>query len=150
MPSFTEILNKKIDDIEAPKNMPTGTYLWSITSLPKTSEIAEGKYDVVDYELNCLGAQDDVDAAALAAYGNVLGKKIRHRFMFDKLDTTNFDRNLYFWKIFNENTLGIKEDSIKETLNAAVGKQLYAKIRWRHDTRLDRTFDEIGDTAKVD
>jgi hypothetical protein len=157
--NFSDILNKRADDIEAPKNMPIGTYLWAIPNPPKTSTIGDGKYEAIDFDLVCLLALDDVDQGALQEYGPVQGKHQRHRFMFDLAGTPEAEQSntnrLFYFKQFLTESLGIDGDgkTIGQMLAEVPGKQVKANIGWRPDNRpgqQSRVFDEIKSTARAD
>lgn len=155
MASFTDILKRKAEEIEPPKKLPIGTYLFAIPSVPKSDTLKGDKWDVLDFELVCLQPMDDVDAEALADYGSVQGKKLRHRFMFDKEDENRFNQTLFYLKQFMTETLGIDAEGkdIAELISEVPGHKCLATIRWRTDNtpgREARVFEEIGNTAKAD
>lgn len=154
MTSFTDILKRKADEIEPPKNLPVGTYLWAIPAIPKSSTLNGDKWDVLDFELVCLSPGDDVDGEALAEFGQVQGQKLRHRFMFNKEDEAAFNQTLYFLKQFCAETLGIDTEGkdIAQILSEVPGHRLLATVRWRPDNRpgSSRVFTEIGTTARAE
>jgi len=154
MVNFNDILNKKSSEIERPPIIPVGTYRAVVTKIPSIETTGDNKWDICDFQLRLLAAEEDVDQDDLKAYGG-LGPQsvIRHNFMFNKEDEANFNRSLYNMKRFllehlmiegNENT------SIKELLDASVNHQCLAFIKWRADKNdPEIQFAQVGKTAPV-
>ena len=154
MVNFSQVLDKKIDAIERPPNMPIGTYLWGVSKIPEQSVIADGRYEVVDFTLRCLAAQDDVDEDDIKAYGDIKVVTQRHRFMFSTEEKAMFERSLYNLKRFIEDHLkvdGAGDMSIAEALHASVNHQCLGTIRWEPDKKdPEIIYDRIGRTAPID
>lgn len=154
MPNFMDALNTKVSDVERPPLMPVGTYRWMVEKLPAIDTIGDGKWDVVDFPLKCIGAEEDVDADALSEFGNINNVRMRHRFMFNKEDEAEFKRTEYNLKRFCLDTLRVDADegaTFKELLNGSVNCQLMATVRWRTDKRDGETqYAEIGKTAPLE
>lgn len=153
--NFLEVLNKKVDDIERPPLMPVGTYRWVVKGY-STDTIANGDWDVVDFNLECIEPMQDVDEDDLKAYGTVQGRRQRHRFMFNTQDQVSFDRTLFGLKRFLEEHLqidGADKMDLKEALANAVNHQCLATIVWTQDKKDpsgETHFDNIGKTAPVE
>jgi hypothetical protein len=152
--NFNDVLNKKSGEIERPPIIPVGTYRAVITKIPSIETTGDGKWDICDFQLKLLEAQEDVDQDDLKAYGGLGATSvIRHNFMFSKEDEANFNRNLYNMKRFllehlqvegNENT------SLKELLDASVNHQCLAFIKWRADKNdPEIQFAQVGKTAPI-
>lgn len=151
--NFADALNVKSEEIERPPLMPVGTYRWIVEKIPSQDTIADGRYDVCDFTLKCMGAEDDVDEEDLAKFGDVTKVRRRLRFMFNKEDEAEFGRSLFRLKQFLTETLGIEEGnkSLKEMLNESVNMPLKADIRWRADKNdPEKQYDEIGRTAPIE
>lgn len=154
---FQDALDKQGQEIERPPNMPVGTYRWMVSKHPVMDTIADGRFDVVDFQLKCIEPLDDVDADALDNYGTVQGKVMRHRFMFntDPNEKAGFDRSLYNLKIFLREHLGLGEEldkmSIKEALAESVNREVLASVSWRPDRNdPEIVYDQIDRTAPVE
>jgi hypothetical protein len=152
---FADALDRRGEEIERPPLVPVGTYLWTVAKIPEMDTIADGRFDIVDFQLRCIAAQDDVDPDALAEYsqkaGNIAGLTRRHRFLFNTEDEGAFNRTLFNMKRFVKEHLGIDDfDSIplKEALARCVNAQCLASVRWRPDPKdAEIMYDEIDRTA---
>ena len=131
----------KVSDIERPPNIPVGTYTAVVTKVPSVETIANGAYEVLDFQMKLLSPHDDVDQDDLKTYGG-LGPMatIRRRFMFNTGDTpedkANFERTLFQVKTFLKDHLlveGNADAALNEVLNASVAHQCNVFIRWRPD-----------------
>lgn len=144
MPSFEEILNKQADSIEAPKPYPVGTYLCLVDGLPQTAEIGKNKTPAVVFQLKIAQPQTDVDQSALAEFGVIAGKSLRHT-----LYAT--EESVYRLKAFLADSLGIEASgrSLKEMIADAPGKQVLATVRNKPSDDGQRIFSEIANTARV-
>lgn len=149
--NFADQLNTNIGDIERPPLLPTGTYRWMVEKVPSFDTIANGDFDVVDFQLRCLGNEDDVDEEALREFGNVTNARMRHRFLFNKNDEALFKRTLFNLKRFLNEHLRVdaSEDApLKEALNASVNMTCKGLIRWRPDKNDPEVqYAEIASTA---
>lgn len=151
---FADALDRRGEEIERPPLAPVGTYLWTVSKMPEMDTIADGRFDVVDFQLKCIAPQDDVDPDALAEYGSIAGLSRRHRFLFNTEDEANFNRTLFNMKRFIKEHLLVENfDSIpmKEALAQCVNAQCLASIRWRPDPRdPEIMYDEIDRTAPAE
>jgi len=79
-PSFASVLDMPADQIERPKPLPPGTYLWAIEGRPEHTKSKNKGTDQINFILICLGPAEDVDAKLLAEAGGWQGKKMRMTF----------------------------------------------------------------------
>ena len=157
MPNFMEALNQKTGDIEKPPLLPIGTYKWVVDKY-STDSIANGDWDVVDFNLKLVEPTEDVDSDDLEAFGNVVGQVRRLRFMFPTSpdETANFQKTLYNLRRFLADHLqidGAEEMELKEALANAKGHMCLANIVWttdKKDPSGENKFDNIGRTAPVE
>lgn len=150
---FSEVANKKSEDIERPPLPPVGTYLWNVTKIPTITENVKDQWDIVEYQVKGVAAQDDVDAEAIAAYGNVTNIQNRIAFMFDTTDPAKFAQTEYNHKRFLEEHLKCWEEgmSLKEAMNNAVNHQFLGTIKWAPDKNDPEIYHaNIGKTAPVE
>lgn len=151
MADFASILNKKAEDIEKPPLPPQGTYRFSITKVPESSESASGEWDMLNVLCRAVEAMDNVD---LDDYkGEVTGIMLRKSFLFNKNDEAEFAKTEYQVRQFLENHVGVLEGdmSIGEALNACKGAEFLGDVSWREDKRTEGEFQaDIGRTAPVE
>ena len=152
MSNFLEVLNTRVSDISRPPLIPVGTYIARVKAIPSTETIGNGKWDVLDFQLQLVSPMEDVDQEALAEYGGLSGASVlRHRFMFSKEDETSAKRSLYNLKRFLLDHLqmpGTEETSMRELLNDCVGQTCSVFVRWRPDQNdPEIQYNEVGKTA---
>lgn len=71
-PNFGSLLDKRPEEIEKPKPLPEGSYLWVIQGLPRMDKSSKKQTEFVEFTLKAVAAGDDVDPVALT---EVLGDK---------------------------------------------------------------------------
>ena len=64
--SFADILDKPATEIDRPKPLPVGSYIWTIQGLPRFDKSKEKQTPFYEFNLKCVEALDDVDEEALA------------------------------------------------------------------------------------
>lgn len=79
-PSFSPILSKSWDDVEAPKPFPTGSYLFIVKGLPRFDKSSKKQTEFYEFTLQPIQALDDVDDDALREFGGFVDKTIRTTF----------------------------------------------------------------------
>lgn len=132
VPNFNDILNQTIESVERPALPPTGHYVMVISAVPRMD--SRDKWDIIDFPLKGVRADDDVDPDLMKEYGAATSVTARQSFMFDKEDAASFDQTRFRLKKFLEDTLGIDPAlTMKEALNAAVNKQVLVEINYRPD-----------------
>lgn len=155
MVNFLNTLNKKIEEITRPPNIPVGTYRARVVKQPETVEISNGAYTCIDFRLLLVEAMDDVDSESLEKYGG-LGPNAqqRYRFMFNNDDTTEVQasnaRTEFSLKRFLIEHLRAEGSTINEALMNSVGSECLVTIKWRADREDPETqYSEVGRTAAL-
>ena len=135
MPNFADIAKKKLSEVERPPLVPIGTYTFQVLELPKMDSIADGAWDVVDFQLLAIEPSSDVDPDELAKYGDLRNARIRFRFMFNTQDATAFATTEFRLKQFLEQHLkcSTPDMGISEALNASVGARCLGVVQHRPD-----------------
>lgn len=150
---FAEALDRKVEDIKQPPNMPIGTYSFTITKHPESSEIAQGRFEKLTFLLACIDATDDVDPDDLKDYGSPNGTILRKDFLFptEEDKENDFDRTLVNLKRFLSHCGVEEEGSLKEMIAQSVGSQVLAEVRHRPNPNDEsQVFQELGRTAPVE
>lgn len=65
MANFTDILDKPATEIDRPKPLPIGSYIWQIQGLPRADKSKEKQTPFYEFSCKCTGALGDVDADQL-------------------------------------------------------------------------------------
>lgn len=137
MGNFQDILKKKAADVERPEPYPLGSYLFIVKGLPKQNTVGDASSKVVEYTLDLISPQEDVDPQAFAEYTGKFGgfpKPQRLAFFIE-----NQDGSPALWplKKFLTETLKIEEGDkeMEEMINESVGKQGIAKIGHKPDKK---------------
>ena len=132
--NFNNILNDKIEDIKRPPNVPVGTYRASVKSIPEI--IQRGDFEILEFQMQLVEAQEDVSAEDLAAYGG-LGplSRLRRSFLFNTTDDAAFKRTEYDLRRFLADHLKCATDdmALKEAINASMGAQCLVFVNWTQD-----------------
>lgn len=61
MASFADILDKPATEIDRPKPLPVGEYVWSIQGLPKFDKSKEKQTPYYEFSVKCISALDSVN-----------------------------------------------------------------------------------------
>lgn len=149
--NFADVASKKLEDIERPPLPPVGTYHWRITKLPDQTTSKDGKWDIVNFPVICVGFEDDVDAEN---YPGDLMKYIQSvRFMFDKTDQVAFDNTLNRLKTFliKHAKAGDESQALNECINNSINCVFMAAITWNQDKQdADVMHANLGRTAPME
>jgi len=151
---FSDVLDRKVEDVKRPPNPPIGHYIWQVKKQPDSEPFESrntGKtFDRVSFQMACVEATDDVDPDELEEFGNVAGFVTTKSFLFDNEDETAFQRSEYNLKRFLEH-LGIDESlSLGEALAASVNAQCMGELRHRPDPNdPEIVYAELGKTAQA-
>lgn len=152
MPNFADIAKKRIEEIERPPLLPIGTYTFQVTELPKVDTIADGKWDIVDFQLLPIEPSSDVDPDELTAYGELRNGRTRFRFMFNTEDATAFATTEFRLRQFLEQHLKVatSDMDIGQALNASVGARVLGVVQHRPDKENPEIkYAEIRKTAPL-
>lgn len=152
---FSEALDRKLEEVKRPPNLPVGHYIWQISKHPDFDEFDGrdgGKFERVTFQLSCVQASDDVDPDELASYGNVQGALNRKTFLFNNSDDdkANFERSMFNLKRFLEHAGVDQSLSLSEALAASVGAQFLGELTHRPDPKDPEViYAEVGKTAPL-
>lgn len=156
MVNFTEALDRKLEEVKRPPNLPVGHYVWQIEKMPDQEEFESrntgDKFDRLTFQCVCVEASDDVDPDDLEAYGNVSGARNRKSFLFTQNpdEKAAFERSEFQLKRFLEHCGVDLSLSIGEGIAEAVGKQFLGEVKHRPDPNdPEIIYAEIGNTAEV-
>jgi hypothetical protein len=153
MSTFQDILNRPSSEIERPKPLPPGTYLFLVEGQPRFDKSSKKQTDFVEFTCRILQPGDDVDKAALAEVpgGTAIGKQMKLTFYLTEdaiFRLVNKDGTGFL------NHLGIDlGPPLGQLISEAPGRQFFGSVKHRSVTN-DQTgevsiFSEIGSTAKV-
>lgn len=152
--NFAEALKVKAEAVERPPLAPKGHYIFKVTKR-SFDTIGNGKWDVVDFQLQGQEAKEDVDLDELSKFGGLKSVNLRHRFMFPKEESdeaqAQFKRTLFNLRRFLTEHLGLSaEGELRELIDQSIGNQCIANVQWRADQNDPEVFyAEIGRTAPV-
>lgn len=155
--NFMDALNTKAADIEKPKLMPVGTYVWAVNKPHKETTSKDGKWFTI--EVPCVpkhpyDAAEDVNADDLQEFGNLNSAMNSIRFMLDTQGGQNdLDKFLYNLKRFLIDTLrvdGDEDSTVKELLAKSVGAEFVAQAAHRHVPDRDETYCDVKNWAPMD
>ncbi len=151
-PDFAGILNRQSGDVERPKPLPIGEYLFKIKGLPNFDKSSKKGTPYVEFTCIPVQEQDSVDADDLAeALTRKTGKK-QLSDMVQKLTFYLTDDALFRLKEFMVNDLNIEEGD--KTLQAMIDETANAEFigTIKHTPTNDGkgTFANIGSTAPVE
>jgi hypothetical protein len=65
MAQFSDILDKPATEIDRPKPLPVGSYVWSIIGMPRFDKSKEKQTPFYEFQVKPVSALDDVDEEAL-------------------------------------------------------------------------------------
>lgn len=151
---FSQALDRKLEEVKRPPNLPVGHYVWQVAKHPEVDEFESsrtgGTFERITFQITCVAASDDVDPYELAAYGNVQGAQNRKTFLFSNSedDKAAFERSMFNLKRFLGHC-GVDESlSISEALAASVGQQFMGEVTHRPDSNdQEVVYAEVGRTA---
>lgn len=156
---FSEALDRNMEEIKRPPNLPTGNYTWQVKKHPEIDEFESRNtgdtFERITFQLACVSPSDDVDTDELDAYGNVEGALNRKSFLFNTNpdEKAAFDRSLFNIKRFLGHLgLDVDEDGItlSDALAASVNAQCLGEITHRPDPNdPEIVYAEVGRTAEV-
>ena len=151
-PDFAGILNRKSGDVERPKPLPIGEYLFKIKGLPNFDKSSKKGTPYVEFTCVPIEAQDSVDADDLEESLTRKSGKKQLQDMVQKLTFYLTDDALFRLKEFMVNDLSIEEGD--KTLQAMIDETANAEFigTIKHTPTNDGkgTFANIGSTAPVE
>lgn len=149
--NFLDALNTKVNEVEAPELLPTGTYLFKVTKVHKESTSKNGEWSTVEIPVAPVSPYedaDDVDADALEKFGDLKAGANTIRFMFNNAPEAENERRrtLFNLKKFLLDTLQVEGDddsTVKELLGRMPGAEFIAQVSHRPDAERDTTFVDV-------
>ena len=150
--NFGDILDRQTDDIERPKALPMGGYIWTIKGMYETGESAQKKTPYVEFTCVPIQATEDVDQDELKA--TLSRKNGQDKLLGDMTQRLTFyltEDALWRLKEFLGHC-GI--DTEGRTLSSALedtpGCQFLGNIRHEPSRDGSTIFAKIGTTAKAE
>lgn len=137
MVDFTSLLEKRLDEVEAPALLPQGSYIMTIAGY-RTGESAKKKTPYVEFDLKISSAMDDVDQEELAKVKNLQDKTLKTQFYLN-------EDALFRLKDFCKKT-GVPTEgkSFTEILSEIAGAQLIGIVNHRvNPENTDQVFAEV-------
>lgn len=156
--NFSDVLNKKIEDVERPPVVPIGDYRAKVSKVPEINQVTSSKtgdeFDVVEFQVKLVEAVE-VDPDDLEAFGgDVAGvPPIRHSFMFNKGDAAAFARSEFNLRRFLEEHLKVAAptDTLKEALANSNQAEFLVTVGHRPDPNdPENKYVDIKRTAPLD
>lgn len=153
---FSQALDRKLEEVKRPPNLPIGHYTWQINKVPEQETFESSRtgdtFDRLTFQCVCVEAADDVDTDDLEDYGNVAGALNRKSFMFtqNEEEKASWDRSLFNLTRFLKHC-GVDESlSVEQGINDIVGHQFIGELNHRPDPNdAEIIYAEIGRTAAV-
>lgn len=140
-PNFASILDKPSSEVERPKPLPVGTYLWAVNGMPRYDKSSKKQTEFVEFTLNCLGAGEDVDQEALAAMGGFQGKQMKATYYLT-------ENSLWRLKEFLDHCGIDPEGSLRQRVEQAAGCQVVGQITHEASQDGQSVFARLGNTAQ--
>lgn len=153
--SLESVLDTVASAIEKPPLLPEGHYTWVIKK-PHTHQTrgSDGQFEVLEWQVEVVAAQEDVDEADLEAFGDPAGTGSRFSFFFNKEEPTKAEGTLFRMTRFLVDILEAGDESmpLTELLANAVNCQFVAKNSWKASKEDSRIFyaNIDGNPAKAD
>lgn len=156
MMDFAAALDTKAGEVVKPPVCPQGTYTWTVAKVPAISEItsAKGEWDVIEFQIRAVQADDDVDPEELDNFGNVSAAMSRVSFMFPKGADAEVDRQRTQNRLkrFLIDVLRLDDEggekTLKELLSESVNAQFKGRVKWRQVN--DETYFDVVDHMPLD
>jgi len=138
-PNFGALLDTAPSDVERPKPMPEGSYLWVVQGLPETGKSSKKQTEFVAFNLKALQAGPDVDADELEEMGGIENKTTKATFYLT-------EGSLYRLKEFLAHC-GIEEGaSLRAMIEEAMNCQVGGYIRHEASNDGESIFGRLGKT----
>ena len=153
---FSSALDTRVSDVQKPKVQPQGTYIWTVTKFTiSTVKSANGEWDVIEFKVRAISAEEDVDADELAEYGDLKNALNRISFMFTKAADGDNERvqTQNRLKKFLVETLRVDgndnpDATLKELLAASPNCQFMGRAVWRQVG--EDTYTDLKDPMPLD
>lgn len=143
-PDFEAALNKRADEIEKPKPLPTGTYLCIVLPEQDFQKIGQKETPALNIQFRPLQAGEDVDTGALSEIEGWNNRKIRHTLWLT-------EDSLWRVKEFLTDVCEIssKGKSLREMFAELPGKQVWVQLGHRPSKDGTEMYTEVKSVSKV-
>lgn len=133
--NFSDVVNKKLEDIERPPLPPVGVYRWSITKLPEATTSNDGKWDILSISCRAVEYVDVPEADSYPGEVNNITNQVK--FMFNKEDEAEYERSLFNARNFFEKHVQCAgpSDSLGQAMNSSVNGQFLGSIIWNQSKK---------------
>lgn len=150
---FNTALDTKNSDVEKPALLPQGNYLWNVTKQPSQTKSKSGEWDIVEFQIKPIEADEEIDADELAAFGPLAGGVNRISFMFPVGEDKEVEikKTLFRMTAFLQNVLRVEhtaKTSVREMLALSPNCQFYATASWRPVD--DDTYVDVKNPTAID
>jgi hypothetical protein len=157
MMDFNSALDTQASAVEKPPVMPQGTYVWGVSKIPALSVSKSGEWNIVEFPIRGVSAEDDVDPEELQAFGAATSAMNRISFMSPTEEGPEGDASrakmMYQLKRFMEETLRVDvEDgaTLREMMNASINCQFMAQAVWNPSDDGQETYINVKNYAPLD
>jgi hypothetical protein len=151
---FQDTLNETVSDFKRPVNLPQGTYIFQVSGPHSAQTRGENdRYEVIAFPCRPVEPTEDVDADALAEYGDITKTLTNKEFM---LDTEGSERDVDVFKFGLKSFLehcGVETEdkTLKQAMAEIVGAKFLCTVRWQQDKNdAENYFVRLGKTAPLE
>jgi hypothetical protein len=144
-PNFGALLDKAPSEVERPKPLPEGQYLWIIQGLPRYDKSSKKQTEFVEFTLKAQQAAPDVDQDELAAMGGIADKTTKATYYIT-------EGSLWRLKEFLEHC-GIDldtHDSLRAAIEETVNCLVVGFIKHEASNDGESVFARLGKTANAE
>jgi len=153
---FSSALDTRASDVQKPKVQPQGTYVWTVTKfLISSVKSANGEWDVVEFKVRAVSAEEDVDTDQLDEFGDLKNAMNRISFMFTKASDGENERIMAQNRLkkFLVETLRVdgsdnEDATLKELIAASPNCQFMGRAVWRQVN--EDTYVDLKDPMPLD
>lgn len=148
---LSDILDKPATEIDRPKPLPSGHYLWLTVGLPRYDKSKEKQTPFYEFTLKCLQALDDVDEEALQEWSTKADGTVKNLNDFTTKHTFYItEDSVYRLQDFLEH-LGIDREgkSIRQCIDETPNCQVVGSIVHKASPDGTSVYANIGKTAPV-
>lgn len=151
-PNFGSLLDTSTDDVERPKAMPEGSYLWTVKGMPRFDKSSKKQTEYAEFTLVCTAAGDDVDHEALDAYLTM--KDGTKKGLSESIQRATYyltEGSLFRLKDFLQHCgIELEGRSLRECIDDTPNCQVGAYIRHEASNDGESIFGRIGKTFSAD
>lgn len=144
-PNFGSLLDEAPTEVDRPKPLPEGSYLWVVQGMPRYDKSSKKGTEFTEFSIKCLAAGEDVDAEMLAEMGGIEDKT-------QKLTFYHTEGSIFRLDEFHEHCgLDLNDAKSRRQRNEdCVNAQFVGYIRHEASNDGQTIFARIGRTAAAD